>query len=127
MKKFLTSLALTTMLVCCLMMFACGGNADVTGTYKFESIKGEMGGVIVDAKVGDTIMGGMELTKDFMTLTIKDDNTATFVSQGDEQTGTWEQKDGKIIITIEEEAIEFTKDGNKLVVEEAGMKVTLSK
>lgn len=123
MKKLLTVLAVTAIMICCSFMFACGS---VTGTYKFVSLSGEQGGVKIEAKVGEKFMS-IELTEDFMTLTLNEDKTAVFVSMGHEDKGTWEEKDGKVVVDIDNEAISFEKDGNKLIVEEAGMKVVLSK
>ena len=115
MKKFKTLLltSLTAVLVfCCFMLAGCGA----AGTYKFYAV--EVLGV--EYKLGDTFMGQEITAEDFEDITLNKDGTIV-----DMEGATWEEKDGKIVITMtygegeeaETETMELTKDGNKLIME----------
>ena len=122
MKKFKALLltSLTAVLVfCCFMLTGCG----VAGTYEFKYV--EILGV--EYKVGDTFMGQTLDEEDFEPLTLNKDG-----SVADMEGAKWEEKDGKIVITIGEgeeayTVAELTKDGNKLIQERNGMKVVYKK
>ncbi len=122
MRKFLLATITCILVACCSLMVACGA----TGTYKFDSMSGSMGGVSVEVKAGDVFMGET-FSADYMVLELEKDGKGKMTSMGMSQDVTWE-KDGKVIkVTAEGETIEFTKDGDTLVMEEDGIKVVLKK
>ncbi len=122
MKKFKALLltSLTAVLLCVCFLFAgCGAS----GTYKFKYV--EIAGI--EYKVGDTWAGETIDADDFEAITLNKDGTIK-----DMEGAKWEEKDGKIIITMGEgeearTVAEFTKDGNKLIVEQEGMKIVYKK
>ncbi|MDE5547692.1 MAG: hypothetical protein K2J30_01660 [Clostridia bacterium] len=132
MKKFRVALVAALMLlVSMLCLVACGS---VAGTYKFDSM--EMTTLLgkTTLKAGDKFMEGtemeVELSADFFTMTLNSDGTCTMKSalMGDEEgTGTWEEKDGDIAVTIEGATQTFKKDGSSLVLDIEGTKITLKK
>ncbi len=106
---------------------ACG--EETAGTYKFSSLS------VGDNtyKVGDVYeeAGTEPLTKDFYTLELKSDGTATLSSpQGEPMTGTWtasEDDGNKITLTSGETTVTMTKSGNTLTFSQNGVSVVLSK
>ena len=126
-KAFLLSMLMVVM--CLLALVGCD-----TGKYKFESMRISMAGTSMTIAVGDELPGVGELTEDFMVIELKGGNKAIVTSNlsGEEsvQEGTWKKGEEKheIIITIDDEDMTFTKDGNKLIAEIDGVgKITLSK
>jgi sucrose-6-phosphate hydrolase SacC (GH32 family) len=115
MKKILAGIftALTTIILC---LVIAGCSSSVAGTYKFESITTTVGETSTTVKVGDEY-GGTTLTADYMVYELKSDNTFTGTMGGSEtSTGTWEEKDGKVIITVDSTPVEFTFSNNKLTM-----------
>ncbi|MDE6274202.1 MAG: hypothetical protein K2L87_04050 [Clostridiales bacterium] len=128
MKKltvWLSTLVVAIIGILCLV--ACGG--DPVGTYKFDSMSGKMEGVSIDVKVGDKLMGMIELTEDYMVIEIKEDNTYTMKMAGQNAgSGTWEQSGSKIILKATGDAdVEATLSGSELTFENEGLQVTLKK
>ena len=122
MKKiktiFLTSLTSVLLLVC-LLFSGCG----TAGKYDFESL--EVAGTTYE--IGD-IYSGEELTEDYMSLRLKSNgNAITFMDGKAVATGTWEEEDDTIIITIAGSPQVFKKDGKKLTATIYGETITLSK
>ena len=118
MKKLLTILAAVMLCVCCFAMVGCG----VEGEYSFYSM--EIDGQTY--KVGDTYMG-VEITEESVAmykLEIKEEGKAKYMGMD----CTWEEKDGKLVISYETISVaEFEIKGSKLVVEDDGMVLTLKK
>ena len=131
MKKTLVVLLAIVSVFCTLCLTACGGSdADVAGTYKFQSMTADG----ETYTVGDELYPGMSITDTFMVLELKKDKTFTLASMGENSTGTW-AKDGKnVVLTLdggegEDAAQTFKLDGDKLTMEdeEEGMKIVLKK
>lgn len=128
MKKVVKGLlAAVVFLTLCICMAAC--SKGITGTYKFSSMSMNQGGLSVEVKAGEAFMG-FTITEDAYTLTVNEDNTWTMtVNMGTAttQNGTWEEKDGKYMFTVDGESIEVTLDGNTLTFEQEGAKIVLKK
>lgn len=128
MKKAIFGGILATLatVILCVCLTACSTN--IVGTYKFYSMKVEMEGAKIDLKVGDKFMGMIELTEDYMVLTINDDNTLTLTAMGEQATtGSWSEEDGKYYLTIAGEKQEITVSGNTLTMKEEGAEIVFKK
>ena len=69
--------------------------------------------------ITETVSVGEEgITEDFAVLEVKEDNTFTMSTMmgGSPVSGTWEEKDGKLVLTAEGQSIEATLDGDKLTM-----------
>lgn len=136
MKKLkLFAVMLVTAIVGVFCLVACGETSQA-GKYKFYSISGTEDGVEINLKVGDTYMGMISLSEDFMVIELKDDGSAvvtsavSFSGSSESQTGTWkvnENDSQKVDITIEGETETFECDGKTLKADMEGMIVTLKK
>ncbi len=131
MKKVIAGMFMSVVVVMlCMFMTAC--STTFSGTYKFQSMSMNSGGVNINYEVGKEYMG-VTFSEDVMTLTVNDDNTWTMSTQmmGSNATskGTWEEKDGKYYLTVdgETESMEVTVDGNKITFEQEGAKVVMKK
>lgn len=133
MKKTL-AIVLTLMLAAtlCVGLIAC--NSGVEGTYKFKSMKMDLGAIKMDIEAGKEVdlMGTkMTVEADAYVLTINADNTlkfeVNFMGETASIEGTWEQKDGKILLTMEGETTEATLSGNTLSFTQDGMELKLAK
>lgn len=111
MKKFRVALVTAmVLLVSMLCLAACGA----TGTYKFDHMEVKMGAITTTVKAGDEFEG-KKFDADSTTLTLKSGGKAVVKSDGTEKEGTWEEKDGKINVTIDGATIGFEKDGSYLI------------
>lgn len=133
MKKTL-AIVFTVLVIAslCVSITACGGG--VEGTYKFSSMKMDMGGVTITIEADKpATIAGTEVTikADAITLTVNKDNTfemkGEIMGESASQKGTWENKDGKLLLTAEGEAIEATIDGNTLTLSMDGQTITFKK
>lgn len=100
--------------------------SEIVGTWKAASI--EAAGVSVDfAQYAEQL--GQEVDSVKMDMEVKEDKTFSMDLMGQTADGTWEEKDGKYILTSEGEDQEVTITDGKLVflVEEADMKITFEK
>ena len=99
MKKFLTVISAAIAAVVIAVLFAaCAAN--YAGTYKFDSMKMDMGGAIIEVKAGEEF-SGMTLTEDFMVLEIKDDETWTMTMNmggANSESGTWTTNSEGIVL-----------------------------
>ena len=119
MKKVLASVVVCMLTICCLFMVGCSP----AGTYKFEKIAYNQGGVSVEYKAGDFDY----LTEDYAILELKKDGTGTFVMDGEETDITWE-KDGKVVkVKIGYTTVDLKIDGKRLILEYSGATITLKK
>ena len=127
MKKTIASVILTALatMILCVCLTACSSN--IAGTYKFYSMKGDMGGVSIDVKVGDKLMGMITLTEDYMVLTINEDNTATMKTGETTMNGKWSKEDGKYYLEFDGEKQEIQISGNKLTMSQDGTELVLKK
>ena len=132
MRKFKTALLSILALVLGLFCLAsCGekensGEVNYAGTYKFESMVVTSEGATVTLKVGETYMGMISLSADFMVVELKADGSASLsmaMLEGEVTTGTWAKSEtaGKIVLTFEDEAETVSCDGSTLVMDEEGM------
>ncbi len=131
MKKVFAGILMSVVTVAfCIFMAAC--SSSFSGTYKFNSMSMDAGGVSINYEVGKEY-NGVTFNEDMITLTVNDDNTWSMSTQmmGANETteGTWEEKDGKYYLTAEgeSEAIEVTVVGKKITFEQDGAKVVLKK
>ena len=116
-------LAIVLSVVC---LTGCVG--EVEGTYKFYSMTTDG----VTLKVGQTYMGLIQLSEDFMTVELKKDGSCTFTVAILDETAkaTWDKDGDKISITSNDtlETMEFTINGDELVGKiDADTKVVLKK
>lgn len=133
MKKTVALILIVVVAVAlCVSLTACGGGFE--GTYKFSSMKMDMGGVSVTIEAGkpSTIMGTeFTIEADAIILTVNKDNTfeikGEMMGESMEQKGTWEMKDGKLLLTAEGETAEATVKGNTLTMEQDGAVITYKK
>lgn len=128
--KYFLLTALAGVFMClCFVLTAC--SSKIEGTYKFKSMSYTQGGVTVELKAGETFMGAITLSEDFMTLTLNEDGSVSATMNAGEietSTGTWTKKeDGKIEITINGDAQICSCDGKTLVISMDGSTVTLAK
>lgn len=126
-KKLVGLMMLVVMIVSVCALAACGG---VAGTYKLYSVT-VLGH---EYKLSDAADELKELGLDFSEYTMKLNSDGTVVVTmelgGEKMTeeGTWEEKDdGKVSITIGGDAQTFQVDGNKLIMESLGQKMTFKK
>ena len=128
MKKLVVFMLTLTLCVCAVFsLTACGG---VEGTYKFESMVVSEFGVTYEIKAGEKHeLTGITFTEDFMMVELKDDGTVIMTSFGEETVDRWEKEGDKICVYDEDgdQEGEFILDGDKLIVERDGMKITLVK
>lgn len=108
----------------------CGGKKDSTpeivGTWKVSAV--ETAGVSVDfAEYAKQL--GQDADTIVMELTAKEDKTLSMDIMGQKSDGTWAEKDGKFVLTLEGEDQEVTiKDGKMTFSEEStGIKMTFEK
>lgn len=130
MKKIITSVSIILMVVILsVALVACVNESTKlsTGTYKFYSMSGSMEGIEVNVKVGDSIMGVITLTEDYVTLEIKEGGEAVLTMAGESIECTWEEKEGKYYLTVDDESQEITVKGNMITMQEEGMNLELKK
>lgn len=129
MKKFISVMAvavLTTIL--CVVAAAC--STTVEGVWKFSSMKMEAQGTTISYEAGKEYEG-VTISADAVVITVNEDGTVNFKStlMGQEvnQNGTWEMKDGKVILKLGGATQEGTLSGNVLTISSdvSGVKSTL--
>ncbi len=126
MKKLSTIVLTLALLACALFsLTACG---KVEGLYKFESLTYTESGISVTINAGEELRG-ITITEDFMSVELKSDGTAILISFGETNYSTWTQDGDKIKFFDEDgdQEGELTIDGDKLMVDEDGMKFVLAK
>lgn len=128
MKKITMWLLSLVVAVAGLCAFVACGNKDITGTYKFQSLKMTEGGMTIELKVGEKFMGLVELTEDYAVFEIKEDGTfSVSVMEQASTSGTWEEKDGGYVFTSNGDPISAKLDGSTLIFSEGGVEFTLKK
>ncbi len=130
MKKLMATIsAVIATALMCVLIAACSSGS-FTGTYKFSSMSMSGNGMNMNLKVGEEYMG-VSLTEDYVILEVKEDNTFTMTTAGQEQSGTWKEEDGKYVLTMDGEDQTATLKGKELTLEssEGGMnaKIILKK
>lgn len=121
MKKFLTAVVTALTVALLAICFAACGKADYVGTYKFYSMSVSGNGLSMEYKVGETAMGGVAITEDYLVLEVKEDNTFVMSGAmygGSSQSGTWSDDGGKLCLTIDNETQQATLSGDKLTISE---------
>lgn len=128
MKKL--SKVVMVMMVAVMAMAAlagCGGKKDSTpeivGTWKVSTV--ETAGVSVDfAKYAEQL--GQDADSLVMELTAKEDQSLTMNLMGQESKGTWKEKDGKYVLTMDGQDQEVAIKEGKLTFSEESMGVTMT-
>ncbi len=132
MKKIIMSITTAIMMVVlCMAMTAC---SSIEGTYKLESVKVTTPGMTIEIEAGKEY-NGVTIKEDAVVLTMNKDKTFTLKAEipnmNMDEEGTWELKDGKYLLTMEENGVkdtqEATLDGNKLILKssESGMEMEM--
>lgn len=131
-KRLMWLLALVAMVVSVFSLVACGGKKE--GVYKFYSMKTETTpGMTVELKVGETFLGMITLSEDFITLELKEDGSYVVTAAGnlfDSEAGTWqvnEEDSGKIDMTVGGVTTTVECDGKTICIEQDGAQITLKK
>ena len=139
MKKILVCLLVLVLALTCFA--ACGKKdekaANPVGTYSAKSMNGksiedafldEMGGELGDVSL-DTILGmlGVSSIDALFSLEIKDDGTFTMTAAGETENGTWVQDGSKITMTVDNEPMDATLDGDELTFKGDGMELVFVK
>ena len=130
-KNFWTKmLGLMLVLICAFSLAACGGKKSIAGTYNLDTIS--MSGVTMDVNELADYLGeaGAELK---IALVLKDDGSFTLdmsaIDESQSQEGTWEDKNGALDLTADNETITADyKDGVITLTEEtSGMSMVFKK
>lgn len=120
MKKILTVVSATIAAVVIAVLFA-ACSANYAGTYKFSSMKMDMGGAIVEVEAGKPFQG-VTITEDYVVLEIKDDETWVMTtkmsSSSTPQEGTWTTNSEGIVLKA--------SDGSEIIGKLSGNVLTLS-
>ncbi len=125
MKKIIATVASALALVLLVVCFAaCSSGPE--GTYKFSKMTITSGGKTITYEAGQEV-DGVKYSEDMYVLELKSDNTYTLTAKFDPedepetQTGTWSEKDGKIVLTEKqgdkEYSVNATLDGDTITVE----------
>lgn len=138
MKRFISILMVA--LFAATVFVGCGKSTP-EGKYVLKSI----GGKSVEDKIKEEAGGaGAEVTEEqikafltlmgigapeeLITLELKKDDVAEMKTAGEDAvTGTWEQKDGKLTITLDGETVEVTLKGNELSFAQDGQEFVFVK
>ena len=85
-------------------------------------MKTQTNGMTVELTVGETYMGMITLTEEFMVIDVKEDGTFTMTTsamgENTSVSGTWEVVDGDLNLTAQGDTIAAKKDGKLLVLSE---------
>lgn len=113
MKKVVAAVtALMAVVVMSVVMAAC--TSSFAGTYKFSSLETTIGGIKTTISAGGEFMG-VTISDDYFVLVAKDDGTFSIDSKEmGTEAGTWEQSGSKITLTVGDDPIVATLNGNKL-------------
>ncbi|MBD5632154.1 MAG: hypothetical protein HDP34_02865 [Clostridia bacterium] len=111
----------------CVCLSACA--TSFTGTWKFAEMYVNYGGVEQTVEVGKEYQGA-KISEDAMILEINEDNTFAIKGSlaemmGGEESGTWEETDGKYYLVSDGEKVEVTLSGNKLIMENNASGITI--
>lgn len=131
MKKFKKVVMVVMVAMMAMAALAgCGGKKDSTpeivGTWSVSEL--EASGVSISLEEYAKQLGqGADAIK--MDLTCKEDKSLSMDMAGVKTEGTWEEKDGKFVITLSGKDQEVSITDGKLVFEDAasGMKMTMKK
>ena len=134
MKKFkLTLFSLLAFILGLFCLASCGERENSSteskayaGTYKFQALRMEVGGLVTEVKVGQNY-GGMVLTEAYAMIELKADGVATIKMAGVTGTGTWTEADeeNKIVVTIEGDPMTMTCDGTTIEMDMEGIILVL--
>lgn len=123
MKRFVAIAAAVLLMAA---LFAGCGSSSAAGKYVLKSMDGQDVNEALKADLEEVGMSldeylelfEIETLEEFMTVELKSDgNAVVSVAGEDEDTGTWEQDGDKVIITIDDESVTFTLNGNELSAE----------
>ncbi len=131
MKKLLLIILTFVLACCCLLFGSCKGKKSYEGTYKFKELKVEEDGTEFSFEIGDKFEG-MRLTKDFVTVTINEEDAIvriyTYEEEGTEKDEYTEVYVYNWVIGLNDEVYFFAegeseveyiakKDGNTLTLD----------
>ena len=149
MKKLIALLLIAVLALTCFA--ACGKKddgkaaADPVGMYVVKTFNGktieeylkdyvaaqggEQAAALVESLDLDTLLqvAGIESVDDFISMELKADGTATITMTGETETGTWTQDGSKVTVTIDDDPVEFTQNGNELSAEKDDMSMVFVK
>ncbi|MDD3139645.1 MAG: lipocalin family protein [Lachnospiraceae bacterium] len=130
MKKFRKVVVVVMVAMMAMAALAgCGGKdstPEIVGTWSVSEL--EASGVSISVEEYAKQLGqGEDAIK--MDLTCKEDKSFSMDMAGVKTEGTWKEKDGKFVLTVDGEDQEVSITDGKLVLEEAtsGMKMTMKK
>lgn len=118
LRKMFAAVLAVAMVCCFSVWLAACGNASVVGTWYFDSMKVNAGGVEISHEVGKEA-DGITFTKEFMKIEFKSDGSYEMISNmspGVSVSGTWAQDGNAVSITVDGETLEGTISGNKLTL-----------
>lgn len=119
----IVAVCLTALLM--LSLVACGGK-DYAGTYNFVSMN--MGGQEITAEMMTAIMPDSKIQ-----LVLKDDGSFTMdavmdpSAEADSEEGTWEEKDGNLILTVDGQSVTATVKDGTITMSEDGVSMSFKK
>ena len=135
--KRIVALTLAVLLVAALFAGCSGSSSSPAGSYVLTGMNGKTVEEALQEEMGDLMsiedllgMLGIESMEELMTLELKSDGTAVMSSKMTDEAsanGTWTQDGNKIIITVDDEPVEFTMEGNTLTGAEDDMTLTFTK
>ena len=104
-----------------------GGGDPIVGKWKLNSV--DIGGVEMSLEDVAKMAGsaGTELGDMDVTFDIKADGTLTGNAMGETAEGTWTKNGDTYTLTIQGSDQEVSLDGGKLIIEQDGMKMILTK
>lgn len=128
MKRVTKTLAALLIALCAVAAFAGCGKKNVSGTYKFESMKTEVGGISAELKVGEKYMGLITLSEDFMTYILNEDGTVEIKALDTPAAkGTWELNGSELSVTVGAITTKGECNGKTIVIAQDGNMLTLRK
>lgn len=122
LRKMFAAVLAVAMVCCFSVWLAACGNASVEGTWYFDSMKMNVGGIETSYEVGKE-MQGITITKEFMKMEFKSDGSLEMINSmmpSGSVSGTWTQDGNTVSITFNGETQEGTISGNKLTLSETG-------
>ena len=121
MKRTLSILLAAVLLLG--LLTACGSKTDPNvGVYKLES----MSGITVE-EFAEMMGEDVETAKDFMSVELKADGKATFVSDGEPAEVTWKLEGDKLTLTADGDTLEGTLKDGKITLGLEGEELVLAK
>ena len=124
-SKKLAALVFAAVLAMALLV-GCGSTPAIVGTWKAATV--EASGVSMDFDAFAKQLGG-DADSVKIEMVAKEDKTFSMTLMDQSQDGTWAEKDGKFVLTADEEDLEVQIEDGKLIIAEdsMGVKITFEK